>query len=101
MASDRARQQSAAVELFWKIHPVLYRWSGGRLGDRLMGMPVLLLSTRGRRTGRERTCALLYHATDSAFVVIASKLGGPSDPEYAVYAERTSREIPVVVLERR
>lgn len=146
MTERKAPRQNAAVELFWRIHPALYRWSGGRIGGRLMGMPVLLLTTRGRRTGRERTCALLYHPYDSAFVVIASKLGSPTDPawwknlearpeaqirvgaeripvrarraegeereelwravvdtqpEYAAYAERTPREIPVVVLERR
>ena len=31
-------------------HKALYRVSGGRIGGRMKGMPVLLLITRGRRS---------------------------------------------------
>src|SRR4029450_10753092 len=77
-----AARRNAAVELFWKLHPHLYRWSGGRIGGRLMGLPVLLLTTTGRRSGEPRTTALTDLAHGDAFVVIASVLGEPRHPAW-------------------
>ena len=73
-------QRNAVVDLFWKIHPKLYRFSGGRLLGRLVGMEVLILNTRGRRSGQERSTCLTTFREGSAFVVIGSFLGEPRDP---------------------
>lgn len=77
-----AVKRSKLVEWFWKVHPTLYRWSGGRIGGKLVNMPVLLLTTRGRRTGNSRTRALTYLADGTRFVVIASFLGEPRHPDW-------------------
>ena len=42
--------------------------------------PALLLTTRGRRTGRILTMPLIYGEADGAYVVIASKGGAPAHP---------------------
>lgn len=74
------------VELFWKWHPRIYRWTGGRIGGRMAGLPVLLLETVGRRTGERRETALTYmphpHPDGDGFVVIASVLGEPAHPAW-------------------
>ena len=77
-----ATKRNALVELFWKVHPTLYRWSRGRLGGTVMNMPVLLLTTRGRRSGALRTRALMYLPDGHSFVVIASFLGEPKHPDW-------------------
>ena len=127
-------------------HNALYRASGGRIGGRMQGMPVLLLTTRGRKSGKSRTTPLLYVPDGDALVVVASNGGSDyvpawwlnlrSNPEaevevghqhtrvvgreasaaerdrlwpeftsryagYERYATRTSRKIPVVILEPR
>jgi deazaflavin-dependent oxidoreductase (nitroreductase family) len=74
--------RSAAVELFWTIHRWLYRLSGGRLGGRIINLPVLLLTTTGRRSGRARTRALTYVPQGDSAVVIASFLGEPRHPDW-------------------
>ena len=73
-------QRNAVGDLFWKIHPKLYRFSGGRLLGRLVGMEVLILNTRGRRSGQERSTCLTTFREGGAFVVIGSFLGEPRDP---------------------
>lgn len=50
---------------FWEksfigMHTNIYRWSGGRIGGVIGGTPVLLLTTTGRKTARERTTPLGY-----------------------------------------
>ena len=62
------------------FHQWLYEVSDGRIGANLMGRPMLLLRTTGRRTGLPRTAALLYVRDGDAFVVIASKGGAPQHP---------------------
>lgn len=42
--------------------------------------PTLLLTTRGRRTGRILTMPLIYGEFDGSYVVMASKGGAPTHP---------------------
>lgn len=66
----------------WWLHRTNYRLSRGRLGGSVLGMPVLLLTTVGRRSGRLRTRALTYLPEDRSFVVIASNGGAPYHPSW-------------------
>jgi len=77
-----AVRRTRSMELVWKIHRWLYRVSGGRVGGRMMGMPVLLLTTTGRKTGQPRTSPLMYFPDGDACVVIASNAGEPSHPAW-------------------
>jgi deazaflavin-dependent oxidoreductase (nitroreductase family) len=95
-----ALTRNAAVELFWRLHPKLYRWTGGRVGGRVLGMPVLLLTTTGRRTGQARTTALTYLPRGSSFVVIASCLGEPRHPAWCLNL-RANSEAEVQVMSDR
>jgi deazaflavin-dependent oxidoreductase (nitroreductase family) len=77
-----AIKRSWMVERFWRIHPWLYRVSGGRIGGRVIGLPVLLLTTTGRKSGAPRTRALTYFPHGDASVVAASYLGEPRHPDW-------------------
>lgn len=46
------------------------------------GRSLLLLTTRGRKTGRKRTNPLAYTRDADRFVVIASKGGAPTNPDW-------------------
>jgi deazaflavin-dependent oxidoreductase (nitroreductase family) len=125
------------------IHAALYRATGGRVGGTMMKVPILLLTTRGRKSGKERTTPLMYGRDGDNFVLIASVGGAPRNPAwywnvraqeaevelgrerrrvqardaegeerdrlwaqmvglypgYADYQQKTTRRIPVVVLE--
>ncbi len=64
------------------LHRLLYRWSGGRIGKTFRSGPVLLLATRGRRTGRKRTWPLCYLVTGDGLVLVASAGGAPRHPAW-------------------
>ena len=123
-----------------------YVSTGGKKGHRWSGVNTLLLTTRGRKTGKLRRTALIYGRDRDRFLVVASRGGakqhpswylnlleepevtvqvGPDVlaararpatarqkprlwglmtsiwPEYDRYQARTSRDIPVVIIERR
>jgi len=59
-------------------------------------LPVLLLSTRGRKSGETRTLPLIYRKANGAYVIIASKGGAPSHPAwYLNLVENPGCEIQV------
>ena len=127
-------------------HVHRYVKTDGRNGHRWSGVYTLLLTTRGRKSGKLRRTALIYGRDGERYLVVGSKGGSerhpswylnlldhpevdvqvgadrfsararPSTPEerprlwrimtsiwpeYDRYQARTSREIPVVILERR
>jgi len=66
--------------LFAKLHVILYRLLRGRLVGRWGKAPVLLLTTRGRRSVRLRTTPVLYLAESDVYAVVATNDGAPRDP---------------------
>ena len=66
-----------------RLHNSLYRATGGRIGGSVPGSgPVLLLTTNGRKTGRERTVPLLYLRDGEDIVLVASNGGTATHPAW-------------------
>jgi deazaflavin-dependent oxidoreductase (nitroreductase family) len=68
------------------------------------GGEILLLTTRGRRSGRARTNPLMFARDGESFVVIASNAGRQRHPGWywnVTSSPEVSREIPLVYLDRR
>jgi F420H(2)-dependent quinone reductase len=136
--------QFKLVKTFVDLNVRVYRLTGGRLGGKVKGAPVLLLDHRGRKTRRARTTPVLYLSDGADLVIVGSRGGSDAMPawflnlmsspsttaqvgserravvarqatseeqrlwprlvemydEYAVYQQRTKREILVVILSR-
>ena len=56
--------------------------NGGRVGGPFAGANLLLLHTRGAKSNQPRINPLAYFKNGDAFVVIASKGGAPSNPDW-------------------
>lgn len=68
------------LTLLGENHIRAYRETGGEVGYIWNGVPTLLLTVRGRRTGQERTSALIFGRDGDDYLVVASKGGAPSHP---------------------
>jgi deazaflavin-dependent oxidoreductase (nitroreductase family) len=68
------------------LHPLLYRWSGGRgILGRVLGCEMVLLTAIGRRSGRPRTVALFAFAvaeTAGSWAVVGSRGGSDRIPAW-------------------
>jgi deazaflavin-dependent oxidoreductase (nitroreductase family) len=122
-----------------------FRANQGRVSGPFEGAPMMLLTTTGAKSGQARTSPVVYTRDGERFVIVASKAGAPTHPDwyhnlvanpevivevgedtfsaravvtageerarlydahaalmpnFAEYARNTTREIPVVALER-
>lgn len=69
------------------VHLAVYRASGGRFLGRLAGMPVLLLTTTGRTTGKARTRPLTFFRDGDEIVLVASNGGADRAPGWLLNLE--------------
>jgi len=67
-----------------RVDPVLFRWSHGRVT--VTGrptLPMLTLTTTGRRSGQQRSVQLAHLAlADGSWLVVASAMGQDADPAW-------------------
>lgn len=134
------------LSLLGAEHVRVYRETNGETGFLWNGVPTLLLTMKGRKSGELRTIPIIFTPHGDSYVIIASKGGSPTHPKwylnvqadphvqvqvkadrfdaiartaespereqlwreavkawpnYDIYQSRTSRKIPVVVIEPR
>ena len=89
-AGRRPSKLTATLQnIFTDIHSFLYRSSNGRIGGRLANSPVLLLTTTGRRSGKQRTVPLLYLVDGGNVVLVASNGGAVKHPTWWLNLQTT------------
>jgi deazaflavin-dependent oxidoreductase (nitroreductase family) len=65
----------ASWQWFGNLHRAVYRITNGRVGASLVGRPMLLLTTTGRKSGEPRTTPLSYLRDGDDCIVVASNNG--------------------------
>ena len=82
-AGRRPSKLAAALQnAVTRVHSVLYRSSNGVIGGRIANSPVLLLTTTGRRSGKQRTVPLFYLMDGRNVALVASNGGAVSHPTW-------------------
>lgn len=59
-----------------------FRTNGGKVGGYFEGGTLLLLTTTGAKSGQPRLSPLAYTTDGDRFVIIASKGGAPTNPDW-------------------
>lgn len=82
MSPGRERAVRVAMKMAGAAHRWLYNLTDGRVGRTVSSLPVLLLTTTGRKTGLPRTWPLGYLEDGDNLVVIASAGGVSGHPAW-------------------
>ncbi len=135
--------RARVLKVGFDTHKWIYQVTDGRIGAHV-GLPILLLTVTGRKTGLERVTPLVYFRDGESYFVVASDGGARRNPQwfknlqvdpkariqvgrrkldviarvaagsererlwsmaarknpvYEPYQKKTSRQIPVVILE--
>lgn len=83
------------LKLFTATHIGLFRSTNGKLGSKLAGMPVLLLTTTGNKSGQPRTVPLTYIEDEDGNPVITASAGGA--PKHPAWFQNLSANPKVTV----
>ena len=67
-----------------RAHNYVYRATRGRVFGKSGALPLILLTTTGRRSGRERTTPVAALVEDDRMVVIGSNVGHDRQPTWAL-----------------
>ena len=59
-----------------------FRANGGKVGPPFEGATLLLLHTTGAKSGQPRLAPLAYHHIDGMMVIVGSKAGSDSNPDW-------------------
>ena len=71
------------MKIFMAIGIYLYEISSGRIGGRLSGLNVLLLTTIRRKSGRQRTTPLgFFRDEEGSYIIIGSNAGFNTHPAW-------------------
>lgn len=80
---------TSIIKAMSRVNTRLYRLTGGRVGKNWRigagfrkPVPICLLTTTGRKSGRPRTVPLCYLADGTDIVLVASQGGLPSNPQW-------------------
>ncbi len=83
------------------VHTAVFRASGGRVAGVAGNLPVLLLTTTGRKSGKRRTTPLVFIRDGEDFVVVASNGGMDWFPAWWLNLLQHSAAVIEIGRERR
>ncbi len=73
-----------------------FRANAGKVGGMFEGAPMMLLTTTGAKSGQSRVAPLVYTTDNDRYVIIASKGGAPTNPDW-FHNLRANPEVTVEV----
>jgi deazaflavin-dependent oxidoreductase (nitroreductase family) len=82
MTGNESGYQPPDLALVGAEHIRRYQETGGEVGYLWNGVPTLLLTTTGRKSGQARTSALIYGREGGDYLIIASVGGAPKHPQW-------------------
>jgi len=81
MASRFRHLRARMLKAMFKTHAEVYERSGGRIGAWL-GLPTLLLTVVGRKSGKRYSTPLVYFQDGDSYVVVGSNGAARRDPQW-------------------
>ncbi len=76
----------------------LYRLTGGKIGGSMGKNKVLLLTTKGRKTGRILTLPLGYFPRDGGYYLVASNMGRDKNPGWYYNIQSNPKDVSIEVM---
>ena len=70
------------AKIFIGLHVGLYRLTGGKSGGEMRGFKVLILTTKGRKSGKTLSTPLGYFERDGGYFIVASNGGNDKHPSW-------------------
>jgi len=89
------------LKLFLGLHVWVYRLTNGSLGGKMGGFKVLILTTKGRKSGKTIHTPLGYFERDGGYYIVASNAGSDKNPAWYYNIKGNPGDVSIQVNERK
>jgi len=88
------------VKLFIAFHVFMYRLTGGKFGSGMRGFKVLILTTKGRKSGKIFSNPVGYFERDGGYIIVASNGGATSHPSWYHNIKGNPEDVTIQVMDK-
>ena len=89
------------VKFFMGLCVWLYRLTNGKIGGSMGKFKVLILTTKGRKSGKLFSNPVGYFERDGGYFIVASKSGAPTNPAWYHNIKGNPDDVMIQVNDRR
>lgn len=83
------------------FHVLLYRLTGGGVGGEMRGFKVLILTTKGRKSGKMVSTPLGYFERDGGYIIVASNGGQAKNPSWYYNIKGNPQDVSIQVKDKK
>ena len=87
-------------KLFMGLHVFIYRLTGGKLGGSMGKFKVLILITKGRKSGKILSNPVGYFERDGKYIIVASNGGADKNPSWYYNIKGNPNDVTIQVNEK-
>ncbi len=87
-------------KLFMGLHVFIYRLTGGKLGGSMGKFKVLILTTKGRKSGKILSNPVGYFERDGKYIIVASNGGADKNPSWYYNIKGNPNDVTIQVNEK-
>ena len=80
MSEKEFKRVRTFIRPYSRLNSMIYRLSRGRLMGTMQGRPIMIVTMRGTKTGKERKIPLMYVPYKDGVIVVGSQGGAPKSP---------------------
>ena len=95
------RLKPRTIRLIGRVHAWVWRLTRGRLVNGIGAAPFILLTSKGRKTGRARTTPVLYLQDGGDLIVVASFGGNDMHPAWYLNLQDCPEAEVIIEVHRR
>ena len=88
-------------KLFIGFHVFIYRLTGGKSGGEMRGFKVLILTTKGRKSGKILSTPLGYFERDGGYIIVASNNGASNSPSWYHNIKANPDDVTIQVKDKK
>lgn len=92
---------SALSKFFMSVPLFLYQKTNGRIGGQMGKFKVLILTTKGRKSGKIHVTPVGYFERDGGYVVVASNAGRARNPAWYYNIQGNPNDVSIQVMDKK
>ena len=92
---------SSLSKFFMNIPLFLYEKTNGKIGGQMGKFKVLILTTKGRKSGKMHITPVGYFEHDGGYLVVASNAGRAGNPDWYYNIQGNPNAVSIQVMDRK